>query len=1161
MDQITDSKERIMNMIPGGITVVRIQDQKFQPVFFSEGLLTMLGYEREELLQMAKDDILNMIAPNDHGKFMAFSAISQRSNNDINLLLQIRCKDGSLRTCHFAGRWYEEESGVKELYGIFTETSAESSFLQSVAKENADGIYVIHRDTYELLYSDENKKLFQRGDSYVGKKCYSFLHGKDSPCSFCTLKTHAPDGIPHRMPVQEEGKFYDTRFRETEWNGIPAYAKYVQDVTEDVLLEEENARLEQYFQTVLRYLPGGAAVVRSQSDGAVFPEFLSDGFFEMINMSKEEAWEMYKDNALAGVHPDDKEAVAEHLSQCIAEGRERYEMVYRLRKGGGGYIWVKVVFSVIPSESGYARVYAIYHDITEARIEQMRIRKQYKALILQHYMTPGPNALVLGHCNITQNRILEIKDYTDSHLLDTFGYVREEFFTGLSTLIPNEKERQEFLSKYLNAPSLASFERGETEVVMTCYLKPPKMELGRYVQFKVNLVETPDTHDVTGILTVTDITEQTLADKALHRISLESYDFVAEINLFEDSYNIISARTEEIPNENYSLHSQHIKDLKEQIIPRDRERVAKMLDPAYVMERMQEEDSYSFSCTWQNASGETLSKSLTISAIDLRLGRVCLTCTDITESVREQQGLLSMIAYTFELASFITLNTGSLTMFTRKSVLKNLTPYMYDDYDMAMDRFTLRYSEENQRETIRHQFRLDTIIRRLEESPGGYDFVCPLMIKNERRYKQINVLWGDESHKTICLVRADITEVLAEEKKSKSKLEKALALAKEANKAKSEFLSSVSHDIRTPMNAIIGMTTLAMNHLNDPERTKEYLRKISVSSRHLLSLINNVLDMSQIEHSKIQLNHIHISMNDIAEQVCSIMVAQAQKKSLDFRVQVKELKHPYFYGDALRINQILINLLGNAFKFTPEGGSVDLCIEEIPPLEKEGTVRFLYTVKDTGIGMTEEFKAHLFDPFVRSNAVASVEGSGLGLSITKGLVDLMNGTIRVESRLQEGTTFHIELEHEIAQEMENAAKQGSSQHHEDKNVLSGRHFLVVEDNAINSEILCELLQMNDATSVVRENGLLGVQEFEHTAPDTYDAILMDIQMPVMNGYAATKALRSLPRPDSRTIPIVAMTANAFSEDVQEALEAGMNAHVAKPIDMETLCSTLKKLLD
>ena len=267
--------------------------------------------------------------------------------------------------------------------------------------------------------------------------------------------------------------------------------------------------------------------------------------------------------------------------------------------------------------------------------------------------------------------------------------------------------------------------------------------------------------------------------------------------------------------------------------------------------------------------------------------------------------------------------------------------------------------------------------------------------------------------------------------------------------------------------------------------------------------------------------------------------------------------HVRFSGDVLRIKQILINLLSNAFKFTREGGSVLFRTEEITS-KKEGHVRYCFTIQDNGIGIKEEMIKHLYEPFIRSSEAVKVEGTGLGLSITKGLVDLMGGEIRVSSELQKGTKFEVELEFELVEETEEDRKKEASEI--TKEDLSGYHFLLVEDNEINSEILGELLQMWGATFTIKTDGLQAVNEFKQAKPGTYDAIFMDIQMPVMDGYEATKEIRKLDRPDAKSMIILAMTANAFAEDVQAAMEAGMNGHIAKPVDMKLLYSTIIKLL-
>ena len=363
------------------------------------------------------------------------------------------------------------------------------------------------------------------------------------------------------------------------------------------------------------------------------------------------------------------------------------------------------------------------------------------------------------------------------------------------------------------------------------------------------------------------------------------------------------------------------------------------------------------------------------------------------------------------------------------------------------------------------------------------------------------------------------------------------------------------------MNAIVGMTTLAFAHIDDRVRLEDCLQKITVSSRHLLSLVNDVLDMSRIEQSKISFNHIRLQLPDLVDQLTAILVPQAREQGVQLSICAEQVTRTAFYGDFLRINQILINLLGNAVKFTPAGGRVDFRVEEIVTEHTPSTVRYRFTVQDTGIGMSEEFLKHIFEPFTREQAAERIEGTGLGLSIAKRLVDLMGGTISVESGINQGTRFIVELEFEEA-EQTLAAHKDSGEEADPKmaGIFHGRHFLVAEDNEINAEILCELLHMEGASSDLREDGARMVEAFTSAEPGTYDVILMDIQMPGMNGYEAARVIRSLDRADAKEIPIIAMTANAFAEDVQAALEAGMNAHVAKPIDMNMLRAALGRVL-
>ena len=1183
---ITASKEarleldHLVNSIPGGIASYRIEGGKFIPTFYSDGVLALSGHTREEFAELVKADALDVIYEADVDRVMTAARAAVESGDTLDISYRMRHKNGSLIWVHLNGRRMGPLTETMRFYAVFTGMSAEALLFQGIANEMADGIYVIDKENYDLLYVNEAKDLFQNSSGCVGQKCYKALHGKEEPCEFCTLKTHEADGRPHEMNMKGTGEFYSTSFRETNWNGIPAYVKYIQDVTEEVKLRREKERLEQYFETLVKNLPGGAAVVCCKQDGSMQLEFLSEGFMKMTGMTREEAWELYRQDVLAGVHPEDTALVERYLSDFLAGGSSHGEIIYRIRKGRGDYLWVRNTLSVIHSADGESRIYANYHDVTREREEQTELRRRYKELIIQHYKTPGPDVLILGHCNVTKNLIQEINDQTGAHLLQTFGMRREQFFTGLSGFIVEESEKKAFLETYLNAPTLAAFERGDTEVVQNCFVKMSRDRRGRYVQFKMNLVKEPDTGDITGILTVTDITKELIADRILHQLTISSYDFVIDVDLDQDSFHILAGNTniDFLPKGNsYSGQMEFM--IENAILPKDREKYIKALDPAEVRRRLAETSSYTFSFSVADEHGNIRTKNMTVSAVDLRIGRVCLVRTDITESVREQQGLLNVVAYTFDLLAFINIDTGSLMLYTRQVVLENLPPFTVEKYgDVSVKRLSEPYVLAGEGEETQKQFLLETMLERLEEKPAGYDFVAPYQAADGLRYKQVNVLWGDEMHRTICMVRADVTDMLAAERQTKEALREALNRAEEASQAKSSFLSSMSHDIRTPMNAIIGMTSLAQAKRNDPERLEDCLQKITYSSRHLLNLINDILDMSKIERAKITLNRELVSLPELVDQLSAMMAPQAGEAGLQFRGGVKNISHPWFYGDALRVNQILINILGNAVKFTPPGGNVEFWAEELSPDGKEGVVCYCFTIRDTGIGMSADFLEHVYEPFTRSSKAAHVEGTGLGLSITRELVDLMEGEIAVESAPGQGTTFRVRLEFEAA--FEDDARNLSVEMSEqvrlaaqaaqpgrtagtggyDENVIEGRHFLVVEDNSINSEILCELLKMHGADSVVVTDGKQAVELFQAEGPGTFDAVLMDIQMPVMNGYEASRAIRSLKRKDAASIPIIAMTANAFSEDVQMAFDAGMDAHVAKPVDIPRLLGTLGRVL-
>jgi len=625
---------------------------------------------------------------------------------------------------------------------------------------------------------------------------------------------------------------------------------------------------------------------------------------------------------------------------------------------------------------------------------------------------------------------------------------------------------------------------------------------------------------------------------------------------------------------------------------------------------------------------------------------------------------------------------------------KNLIAYIAQNYTV---------DEEAGKEFVR-SFAIENIIEELGEDNVVYhpfDFLDGEK-RETLRYKQFRFNWLDETHERILVSRADVTVTMEKEKKMNVQMRDALSAAEAANSAKSDFLSRMSHDIRTPMNAIIGFSTLLLKNADDPEKVADQSRKILTSSNHLLGLINDILDMSKIETGKVKMNVHRFSLADSLSIIDSIMRPQMDAKHQSFDLYVSGLRHTYFVADDQRLQQVLLNVLSNATKYTDEGGRIVMRVTSLP--ESSGTYESIrFEVEDNGRGMTDAYQKVIFEPFSREQLKTheAAQGTGLGMAITKNLVNLMGGTISVKSVLGEGSTFTIVVPMHLPGEEEdhafwkshdltkmlvvddeeevclnimetmsgtgvhmdyalsgqealtmlesahdamddynlvlldwkmpgmdgletarriretlppevliiiltaydysaiedkakdagidgflpkpfflegfantvrsrvlNAEESAPMDHDALLDVFAGMHILAAEDNDLNAEILVDILDMEDADVDVREDGLLTLETFKDAPVGTYDLILMDIQMPVMDGYEATRAIRALAlseslsaekRAEARDIPIVAMTANAFSDDVQNALAAGMNAHVAKPLDLSVLARTVSDL--
>lgn len=538
-------------------------------------------------------------------------------------------------------------------------------------------------------------------------------------------------------------------------------------------------------------------------------------------------------------------------------------------------------------------------------------------------------------------------------------------------------------------------------------------------------------------------------------------------------------------------------------------------------------------------------------------------------SVDKQRKLIRALTMPYETVYGVSMDTGLCTCYRMSESMNEF----YDDVNIESD------YEEN----IRRYVGKDV----LDEDKCLFDDICSIrqvkriffrkqmhyinyrVLRNGRiRYLQCLLVKPDNEENEFAVAFKDINEEKKLEIAQQQRIEEAVEEARRANRAKTVFLSNMSHDIRTPMNGIIGMTAIAASHVDDRERVLDSLKKISMASKHLLNLINEVLDMSKIESGKVELKDEPFNLAELVDSLVSMMHPQIEAHRHTLELQVEAIEHKYVLGDSLRLQQVFTNLMGNSVKYTPDGGLLTLSVSE-KSCDREGRGCYEFVFADNGMGMSEDYVRRIFEPFSRADdeRVDKIQGTGLGMAITRSIVQMMEGDIQVESRLGEGTRFTVTVYLKLQENGAGDEGTGMDSSGGDESLagiesldFSGRRALLVEDNDLNREIAMEILKTTGLAVEEAVDGKEAVQQVSQHGDGYYDIIFMDVRMPRMNGYDATCAIRAMGLPYCKTVPIVAMTADAFAEDVRAAKNAGMNEHVSKPLNFKHLGMVMRKLL-
>lgn len=533
---------------------------------------------------------------------------------------------------------------------------------------------------------------------------------------------------------------------------------------------------------------------------------------------------------------------------------------------------------------------------------------------------------------------------------------------------------------------------------------------------------------------------------------------------------------------------------------------------------------------------------------------------------RHQMELIQALSIDYNLVCFYELDTGVGSVLRRDESNDSLLNAIFQEELLLKDsteQYIQEFVLEEDREMLREALSAQNLKKELAEK-NFYGVYYRAVKSGVMEYFQAKAVRAGtwKTHRGIVLGFHSVDEEVRSEMEKKNLLEEALMQANKASKAKSVFLSNMSHDIRTPMNAIVGFTSLAISYIDQKKQVEEYLGKIMTSGNHLLNLINDVLDMSRIESGKVHLEEKPCSLSELVYGLRNILQADVRAKQLEFHIDMVDISNEEICCDRLRLNQVLLNLLGNSVKYTEPGGAVSMQVTEKSGAP-QGYAAYEFCIRDTGIGMSEEFVKHIFEPFEReeNSTISGIQGTGLGMAITKNIVDMMNGSIEVKSRQGEGSEFKVSFIFRICSEFMQQQKESKKKETEAKEprVHAGR-ILLAEDVELNQEIAVTILEDAGFETEVAENGKIAVEKLQKSEPGYYQVILMDIQMPVMDGYEATKEIRQLKEKELASIPIIAMSANAFEEDRQQALKSGMNGHIAKPIDVKKLFETLDEIL-
>ena len=1030
-----------------------------------------------------------------------------------------------------------------------------------ILDDAASSVYVCDKNTYELIYLNDTlmqQVLDKPIPSLEGRTCYETLMQRSTPCPFCHMKEMSYEHFTSRDFLNPlNNRHYDMQGKLIDWYGTEAHIEYVTDETNHVQALNN-------LQDLINKIPGGIGIFEWYPDNTIKQVYLNDGYYKMLEYTRTER-ELYSGfNTLSCVHPDDLPKLRNEIHLSIVEKRD-FNYTFRVLRNASSYKWIHVCASLIDNLNHKKTYYASFSDVNEYNNALSKLETCEKSVDIAIRQAN----LIFWTFDLDRKQIL------NSNVSDGHDY-------------------------NINTPHSATHIPGIT--IGSCYIHPADTPLvyqmydalqqgGESSECKIRILDrssnefcwkhiictriiTRNHHRHLAVASAMDITfKQLNAQRYHHAMKLHSQilpDAIAhyQINVTHGMLENYVIHDSSMPQLDVTLPVPYTPELELLMvanIPRQKDRMRfcktfslNVLTQYYIHAQYRTSIVYKQRCDdgrckWVKGDVTMVRHPETNDIIAF------IYVFDIDESRKNELAIKSLISGDIDFITKIDVPASRIKCVFNSSSFSLPMQTQYADYYSTIKFHLKQNLSPEDAKYYMECLRIENLQKQLAKVPRYEIHLCTHSTENgnEKTYrKKLIIYYLDESKTDIIIAGRDITHAYKAARANQTALKVALDKAERATEAKSEFLSRMSHDIRTPMNAIIGMTALARQEENN-DITKNYLDKIALSGNFLLNLVNDILDVEQIEHNKLVLNPQPYGEKDFISAINATIIPLFQKKNIHFTLDNTPVS-PTFMVDRLRFEQIFFNILSNAAKYTPKGGHVLFRITT--GAQENNHMPFDFVIEDDGIGMSEEYQKVLFTPFEQDNAAVATqsrEGSGLGLVIVNKIITLMKGTLQITSKLGEGTKVQIHLDLPLATA---TAQKHSRLRVEITTQLTDKKILLVEDNEYNIELATKLLELKGMVVTTALNGQEGVDLFTQSAPYYFDAILMDVRMPVMNGIDATRAIRSLTRADAQTIPIIAMTADAFDGNSANCIRSGMNAFIAKPIHVNKLYQTIYQSL-